>query len=256
MVNILDFIEKDTVIFRNGGQFEFKEGPLVKKAKEMNKRDLRKKFVKSAYPTYIRNRIVNKAAEGLKLNEYKNVEAQPYDVSFKYTAPTFEQENDFSQVLSKDNDLTKFQTITELATPKREEVLSSYEATSLQELITQESLPIKITSSHRPGDKTKQGRPSHHSRKDQYGNSMAYDIVPYFNGKVDNSDEGFEKLRKSIMGNKRVVKWFTDHGFGLLDETVPAIMQRTGATGKHFHIGPDRIALQGWNNLLNQYGLA
>ena len=30
-----------------------------------------------------------------------------------------------------------------------------------------------------------------------------------------------------------------DNGWGMLDETKPEIMQRTGATGAHWHIGKD-----------------
>ena len=77
-----------------------------------------------------------------------------------------------------------------------------------------------------------------------------------FDGKVDKSDTGFRRLIDIIMNNANARKWFQSHGFGILDETSASMMARTGATGKHFHIGPDKIALSGWNDLLRKYNLA
>ena len=44
-----------------GGRFTFKKNRLLKNAEALNKKDMRKKFVKSDNPTYKRNRVDNKA---------------------------------------------------------------------------------------------------------------------------------------------------------------------------------------------------
>lgn len=111
---------------------------------------------------------------------------------------------------------------------------------SFEDLVKQENLPIKITSGFRDsngfrGGKTKSGRQSNHNKRDEYGNSMAYDIVP-LNG-------NFEDLLNKLYSNPRVVNWLKSKGYGILEETTPEIMRKTGATGRHLHIGPDTSAL-------------
>lgn len=46
---------------KQGGRFTFKKNKLLKNAESENKRDMRKKFIKSDNPTYKRNRVDNKA---------------------------------------------------------------------------------------------------------------------------------------------------------------------------------------------------
>lgn len=111
---------------------------------------------------------------------------------------------------------------------------------SFEELLKQENLPVKITSGYRGSDgfrggKTASGSRSNHNRKDEYGNSMAYDIVPL--------DGNFEDLLNKIYSNPRIVSWLKSKGYGILEETTPEVMKKTGATGKHLHIGPDSSAL-------------
>ena len=125
---------------------------------------------------------------------------------------------------------------------------------SFEELIKQENLPVKITSGFRgKGDfrngLTKQGRRSNHNRRDEQGNPMAYDIVPL--------DGNFDNLLHLMYSNPRIVNWLKSRGWGILEETTPEIMKRTGATGKHLHIGPDTIAKQMFNDRLlkGQQGL-
>ena len=111
------------------------------------------------------------------------------------------------------------------------------------QLCQEEGIPIKVTSGYRAGAVTKNGSKSYHSEKDDHGNSRAYDIQPYFNGKVDKSDAAFTKLRNALYSNKRIVNWLKTRGMGILEETDSTTMSKTGATGKHFHIGPDQSAL-------------
>lgn len=46
-----------------------------------------------------------------------------------------------------------------------------------------------------------------------------------------------------------------DNGFGIIDETTPEMQARTGATGAHWHIGKDRLAISGLQTLLAKSGI-
>lgn len=246
--------------FKVGGQFKFPKSKALRTEEEMHKRDLRKNLVNNSRPDYIKKaRIPNrikKGENGLKFNEFKAVQpTNRFTYESNITNPDLkintDQYSDFANYKSIDQ-------IQQELKQKRETAVQvpeiDYSSMSLEQLIKQENLPIKITSGYRANSKTKSGNTSHHSRKDSYGNPMAYDIVPMFNGKVNTTQQGFELLSSSIINNPVAVQWFKDHNFGLLDETSKEMMQRTGATGKHFHIGPDKIAISNWNKLTNNGG--
>ena len=120
---------------------------------------------------------------------------------------------------------------------------------SFEDLIKTYNLPIQISSGYRGkngfrGGKTKSGKQSNHNKLDEYRHPMAYDIQPLVNGKVDKSDSAFANLRNILANNQDVKEWFRMRDWGILDETTPQMMAKTGATGKHFHIGPDRAAVR------------
>ena len=120
---------------------------------------------------------------------------------------------------------------------------------SFEDLIKTYNLPIQISSGYRGkngfrGGKTKSGKQSNHNKLDEHGHPMAYDIQPLVNGKVDKSDSAFANLRNILANNQDVKEWFRMRDWGILDETTPQMMSKTGATGKHFHIGPDRAAVR------------
>ena len=120
---------------------------------------------------------------------------------------------------------------------------------SFEDLIKTYNLPIQISSGYRGkngfrGGKTKSGKQSNHNKLDEHGHPMAYDIQPLVNGKVDKSDSAFVNLRNILANNQDVKEWFRMRDWGILDETTPQMMAKTGATGKHFHIGPDRAAVR------------
>ena len=110
---------------------------------------------------------------------------------------------------------------------------------SFEELIKQEKLPVRITSSFRKGSE------HNHGKKDSKGNSMAYDIVP------TNGD--FEDLFNKIYSNPRIVNWLKQRNWGVLEELTPDVMRVTKATGKHLHIGPDPWAIRMFNTRLKKY---
>lgn len=93
-------------------------------------------------------------------------------------------------------------------------------------------IKVRVTSGYREGAKTKQGHVSHHST----GNAM--DIVP--------EDGDFVALAAAIRNNPEISAYMKEKGLGILDETSKEMMERTGATGAHFHIGPDKIAQDFW----------
>lgn len=146
------------------------------------------------------------------------------------------EENDFPVLDDyKEEDLT-------FEENNKENNKENYEDLTFEELVEQENLPLIITSGYRKGSKTKQGKSSNHSRLDSKGNPLAYDIQPFFNGKVDKSEEGFTKLLNILYNNPRVVRWLEYNNKGILEEITPSVMKRTGATGPHLHIGPDTWA--------------
>ena len=110
---------------------------------------------------------------------------------------------------------------------------------TLDQILTEEGISHRVTSRFRPNSKVLSGKPSNHSKKDSAGNSMAIDIVP--------TDGDFDKFRDQIYSNPRVMNWLKQKHWGILEEIDPRggyINQRgefrkTGATGPHFHFGPD-----------------
>lgn len=96
---------------------------------------------------------------------------------------------------------------------------------------------FRITSGLRPGAKTKQGKMSHHAA----GNAI--DVTPI-------EGQTYVDLTTKIRNSPEFVKWMREHGYGIYDETTAAVMAKTGASGAHWHIGPDRVAVAGLEKLL------
>lgn len=106
---------------------------------------------------------------------------------------------------------------------------------SLEDLLKQEGVNARVSSGYRKGAMSKNGHKSNHSHLNSDGTPGAYDIVP--------NDGNFENLRKEIYGNPRIISWLKAKGWGILEETTSDIMKKTGATGKHWHFGPDTAAI-------------
>ena len=118
---------------------------------------------------------------------------------------------------------------------------SNKETISLPDLLKQQGIDFTITSSYRPNAITKSGHKSNHSIE-----GGAYDIKPS-NGKT------FEDLKNEIYSNPTIVQWMTDHGWGIIEETTPEVMAKTGATGKHWHFGPDSMGVANFKKRLEEY---
>lgn len=73
-------LKKGGSLVSDGRRFKFKDSPLVRNSKALNnKRDMRKKFIKSDRPTYSNNRI-RKGQEGLRFVSYTPVESPSIDI--------------------------------------------------------------------------------------------------------------------------------------------------------------------------------
>lgn len=118
---------------------------------------------------------------------------------------------------------------------------SNKETISLPDLLKQQGVDFTITSSYRPNAVTKSGHKSNHSIE-----GGAYDIKPT-NGKT------FEDLKNEIYSNPTIVQWMNDHGWGIIEETTPEVMAKTGAIGKHWHFGPDSMGVANFKKRLEEY---
>lgn len=104
-------------------------------------------------------------------------------------------------------------------------------AAEIEQLFKQEGIDIRVTSGKRKaGAVGKAGNKSYHVP----GNAV--DIVPA--GK-----ETFDTIRSKMIHNERIMKFMYENGLGVLDETSASHKKATGATGDHYHIGPDQWAL-------------
>lgn len=98
-------------------------------------------------------------------------------------------------------------------------------------------ISLRITSGTRPGATTKQGNQSWHSQ------GRALDITPV-------AGQTFEDLKRQIRNAPELINYMRSHGYGIFDETSSATQQQTGATGSHWHIGPDKTAITGLETIL------
>lgn len=104
---------------------------------------------------------------------------------------------------------------------------------------------FRVTSGYRgPNSKVgKAGKRSGHARTLKDGSSGAIDIVP-----TDKSPAGWARLEQQLR-SPDVQQFLASFGGTILDERDAATMKKTGATGKHFHIG---LGVKGGGNFYNQ----
>ena len=109
------------------------------------------------------------------------------------------------------------------------------------DVLADAGIAVRVTSGARPGAKTSSGNTSWHSQ------GKALDITPV----SGTTREDFNKLKDQILNAPTVIKYMQDHNIGILDETLDETLQKTGGSGWHFHIGPDKSALKGLQAWLN-----
>lgn len=170
-----------------------------------------------------------------KLNKYKTTEKEASEL-------LSETENWFSD------------TTNEPMTNTSQEKTIDYTTKDLQTMLNEQGLDkyIIITSGYRDHNIGKAGSKSNHRKKNQHGHSLAYDIVPA-------RGETFDSIYQKIKQNPAMQQWLSQNGFNINDETDAATLRRTGGTGAHFHIGPDKFNIRkahsglDFKNLLSYY---
>ena len=208
--------------------------------------------------------LVKRATFAANVRKWKHQKGGLLTSTYEYKKPTYQTQ--FKKPLVEDNDSSYLDFLQDFLTTPSDVKVSSDEIVlpnlhfpgsvvmpvsdskssnpgdlnkTLDQILTEEGIPHRVTSSYRPHAQTSTGKPSNHSKKDSAGNSMALDIVP--------TDGNFDKFREQIYGNKRVMNWLRSKNWGILEEIDPRggyINQRgefrkTNATGPHFHFGPD-----------------
>lgn len=123
---------------------------------------------------------------------------------------------------------------------------------TLEQLLKDEGFKFKVSSGYRPGSRTSSEHASNHSKKDENGNPMAYDIQPL--------DGDYDSFRQQLYNNDNVVNWMQQHGWGILNEDDAKIRAKTHGTGPHLHFGPDTSAVASFKADLDrlrkaQYGM-
>lgn len=61
-------------------------------------------------------------------------------------------------------------------------------------------------------------------------------------------------MRKKIKENESLKNWLRSKKIGIIDETVAETMKKTGATGLHWHVGPDKWALKDFEAIFAKAG--
>lgn len=198
--------------------------------------------MKNNYKTPKRKKYINKKQNG---GEIEVSVFNPIQLSYRtFNYPELDN-NDTKFLDLSDFQLDKFiaPNITNTRVQKNYSKDPNLKNLSLEQLLKEEGVHAKITSGYRKGSKTSNGNNSNHSHLDENGHAGAYDLVP--------TDGNFETLRQEIYGNPRIVEWLKNKNWGILEETSKDVMRKTGATGKHWHFGPDTAAI----NMSKQNGI-
>lgn len=166
------------------------------------------------------------------------VASKPTTPSTKVQVPPKHQIQQETPVVTAAADATKV-TVPKIPKGAVEYAKQNLDVGNMQELVNlmiEEGISFRITSGYRPGAKTKQGKSSHHGA----GNAM--DITP-INGQT------WDNLLSQMRRSKRFLDYMRSHGLGILDERSKEMLAKTGGTGAHFHIGPDRAAVANFEKL-------
>ena len=142
--------------------------------------------------------------------------------------------------------IEKFDQVIEKQNPSKQDIPKE-DNVDLETLLKQEGVHFKVTS-HIRNTKTSKGTKSYHST------GLAYDIKP-------SDGNTYDDLRNEIYSNPRIVSWMKSHNMGILEETdkrrgytdYNGKFHYTGATGPHWHFGPDKAAVSEFNyRLINK----
>lgn len=95
-------LKKGGSLVSDGRRFKFKDSTLVKNSKALNnKRDMRKKFMKSDRPTYSNNRV-RKGQEGLRFTRYDAIERPTFNMDNTFEEYRFPVDNVPAPIINKE----------------------------------------------------------------------------------------------------------------------------------------------------------
>lgn len=92
-------MKKGGSLVSDGRRFKFKDSPLVRNSRTLNnKRDMRKKFMKSDRPTYSTNRV-GKGQDGLQFARYEAIEEPMYNYNMDNTFEEYRFPTDVQPII-------------------------------------------------------------------------------------------------------------------------------------------------------------
>lgn len=95
-------LKKGGSLVSDGRRFKFKDSTLVRNSKALNnKRDMRKKFMKSDRPTYSNNRV-RKGQEGLRFTRYDAIERPTFNMDNTFEEYRFPVDNVPAPIINKE----------------------------------------------------------------------------------------------------------------------------------------------------------
>lgn len=95
-------LKKGGSLVSDGRRFKFKDSTLVRNSKTLNnKRDMRKKFMKSDRPTYSNNRV-RKGQEGLRFTRYDAIERPTFNMDNTFEEYRFPVDNVPTPIINKE----------------------------------------------------------------------------------------------------------------------------------------------------------
>lgn len=95
-------LKKGGSLVSDGRRFKFKDSTLVRNSKALNnKRDMRKKFMKSDRPTYSNNRV-RKGQEGLRFTRYDAIERPTFNMDNTFEEYRFPVDNVPTPIINKE----------------------------------------------------------------------------------------------------------------------------------------------------------
>lgn len=127
-------MKKGGSLVSDGRRFKFKDSTLVKNSKTLNnKRDMRKKFMKSDRPTYTNNRI-RKGQDGLRFTRYDAVERPTFNMNNTFEEYRFPVDNPApTYTISNEVETPDVQPIVKEETPMKRELFNIKPSKGLDE---------------------------------------------------------------------------------------------------------------------------
>lgn len=127
-------MKKGGSLVSDGRRFKFKDSTLVKNSKTLNnKRDMRKKFMKSDRPTYTNNRV-RKGQDGLRFTRYDVVERPTFNMNNTFEEYRFPVDNPApTYTISNEVEAPDVQPIVKEETPMKRELFNIKPSKGLDE---------------------------------------------------------------------------------------------------------------------------